>query len=205
MEYKPYILGINGSPYKDGIVVELLSLVLNAAEKEGAEIKTVHLYDLKSIRIGGAYSKDPATDTVANMPQDDITALYPEILRADGIVFATPVYWANMSAVMKDFIEHLSPLENDGFALLGKSAAFIAASKENEGGVEMAAMSMVAPITQMGVIVPPNAVMWYPSHWATSKGDHTGWAKEEAPSVGRNMVKLARLLKENPIHWGTGE
>ncbi len=202
MGSSPYILGINGSPHTRGIVCELLNAVVDAAAKEGAETKIVHLYELQTTPSRGAYSTDPASDTSANMPRDGITDLYPEILRADGIILATPVYWANMSAVMKDFIEHLTPLENDGFALQGKVAAFIAASKENEGGVEMAAMSMVAPLAQMGVLIPPNAVMWYPSHWATARENHTDWAKEDAPKVGRNMVKLINQLKERQIEWG---
>jgi len=103
---------------------------------------------------------------------------------------------------MKDFIEHLTPLENDGFRLQGKLAAFIAASKENEGGVEMAAMSMVAPLAQMGVLIPPNAIMWYPANWSSARTDHTGWAKEDAPKVGRNMVRLIKMFKEQPIDWG---
>jgi multimeric flavodoxin WrbA len=198
---QPYIIGVNGSPHTDGVVHELLSLVLDAAASEGSETRLINLYELESIRVRGHYSKDPASEIPANAPQDDITALYPEILRADGIVFGTPVYWANMSAVMKDFIEHLTPLENAEDTLLGKVAAFIAASKENEGGVEMAAMSMVAPIAQMGMLIPPNAVMWYPSKWASARNEHTSWAREDAPIVGRNMVKLIKQLKENPIDW----
>lgn len=199
MSYKNFVLGINGSPHKDGIVNELLSSVLAGAAEEGAEVKTIHLYDLQSHPVQGLYSIDPSRETVSNTQEDDITKLYPEILRADGIVLATPVYWANMSAVMKNFIEHLTPLENDGFQLRGKIAAFIAASKENEGGIEMAAMSMVAPLAQMGVLIPPNAILWYPGTWQTSRSDNSGWAKEDAPIVGKNMVRLAQLLKENPL------
>jgi multimeric flavodoxin WrbA len=201
MDNKPFILGINGSPNKDGVVFELLNSVLVASQEQGAETKTIHLYDLKTVPTGGAYSKDPTSNTVANAVRDEITDLYPEILRADGLVFATPVYWANMSAVMKDFIEHLTPLENDGFALQGKVAAFIAASKENEGGVEMAAMSMVAPMTQMGVLIPPNAVMWYPSYWSNAREEKVAWAKEDTPKVGRSMVRLIEQLKTTPIDW----
>lgn len=90
-------------------------------------------------------------------PRDDITDLYPEILRADGLALATPAYWANMSAVMKNFIEHLTPLENDGFLLEGKVAAVIAASKENEGGIEMAAMSLVVALIAMGILFSPSS------------------------------------------------
>lgn len=198
---KALILGINGSPHKEGIVAELLRLVLDSAREHGAETKTVNLYDLRIVHEPGFYSENAKKELPENMPPDDITALYPEIVRADGLVFATPVYWANMSGVMKDFIDHLTPLENDHFKLQGKIAAFIAASKENEGGVEMAVMSMVTAMAQMGVLIPPNAVMWYPGKWVTSEKSFESWAKEDAPIVGKNMVKLIELLKSNPIKW----
>ncbi len=201
MSEKPLILGINGSPHQDGIVAELLGITLTAAENAGATTEIIHLYDLTSIHTQGLYSESPELETIKNIPKDDITALFPKIIKADGLVFATPVYWSDMSAVMKDFIEHLTPLENDGFLLNGKVAVFIAASKENEGGLEMAAMSMVGPLAQMGVLIPPNGVMWYPGHWSTAEGEHNGWAKEWAPTVGRSMTELIMLLKKHPIQW----
>lgn len=198
---KPFFIGVNGSPYTDGIVCELLNSVLGAAAEAGAETKVVNLYELRMTPISGNYSRDHGSETIANAPKDDVVALYPEILRADAIVLATPVYWANMSAVMKNFIEHLTPLESDGFHLEGKLAAVIAASKENEGGVEMAAMAMAAPLMQMGMLMSPNSVMWYPGQWMSGRTDYTDWAKREAPEVGRSMVELINLLREHPIEW----
>ncbi len=198
---KPFVLGINGSPHKDGIVMQLLNRVLEGAQKEGAETKVIHLYELNSVRTPGYYSQDPNKETPSMMPQDDIVKLYPEILRADGLVLATPVYWANMSAAMKDFIEHLTPLENDGFQLEGKVAAFISASKENEGGLEMAAMLMVGALAQMGVLIPPNSVLWHPAKWNNTDRQAVSWAWEGSPMVGRNMVKTIKMFKKNPIAW----
>lgn len=201
MSAAPFILGICGLPHKSGIVQELLELLLEGARKAGAETKIVDLYGLDIVHERGLYSEDPKKAVPENMPPDGITALYPEILRADGLVLATPTYWANMSGIMKDFIDHLTPLENNNFMLEGKVAAFIATSKENEGGVEMAAMSMVAALTQMGVLIPPNAIMWYPGSWVRAEKKTEGWAKEDAPIVGRNMVQLIKLLQKYPIEW----
>ena len=198
-----FILGINGSPHHEGTTCELLNLLLSGASEAGAETRVVHLYDLNIVHEPGHYSQNPLKAVPSEMPRDGIVELYPEILRADGLVFATPVYWANMSGVMKDFIDHLTPLENDGFQLEGKVAAFIAASKENEGGLEMAVMSMVTALAQMGVLIPPNSVMWYPGGWTTTRKKFDSWAKKDAPKVGRNMVKLVEILKKNKIEWSS--
>ncbi len=203
MADRPFILGVSGSPHAQGTVQELLGLVLSGASKAGAETKIVNLYALDIVHEKGFYSEDPQKAIPENMPPDGITALYPEIVRADGIVLATPVYWANMSGIMKDFIDHLTPLENKDFALEGKVAAFIAASKENEGGVEMAAMSMVAALGQMGVLIPPNAILWYPGAWVNAENMVSSWAQIDAPKVGRNMVQLIELLRKHPIFWSS--
>lgn len=200
MAAKPFILAVNGSPHKDGTVQELVELVLAGAREAGAETRTIHLYDLKMEHAPGNYSRDPNTEIIQHMPKDDLTALYPEIIRADGLVLGTPVYWSNMSGAMKDFIDRLTPLENEDFKLYGKIAAFVAASKENEGGATMAVMSMVTALAQMGVMIPPEAIMWHPGSWTTTEGA-ASWAKEDAPMVGRNMVRLSRLLSEQKFTW----
>lgn len=195
----PLVVGINGSPFKDGIVNKLLDSALEGARLEGAEIATIHLCDLQIGYEKGSYSKDPAViDDSAN---DDFTALLPRLLRADAFVFATPVYWANMSGAMKTFIDRMIYLENNGSRLEGKPAAFIAASKENEGGLEMAVMSMVAAVTQMGVLIPANSILWYPGDWTTTSGTMKNWAEQFAPLAGRNLVKISRILETSDIKW----
>lgn len=198
---EPYLIGINGSPHKQGNTACILQKVLDTAQHAGAKTKIVHLYDCKVIREPGYYSEDPAKAISKNMPNDDLTALFSEIRRADGLVFATPTYWANMSAAMKDFIERLTALENEDYALEGKVASFIATSKENEGGVEMAAMSMVMAVAQMGVLIPPNAIIWSPGDWKSAHETSVDWAWDHAKYVGKNMVDLITLFNKEQIIW----
>ena len=193
---KPFIIGVNGSPHADGIVVELLDLALEGAKEFDAEVKRLDLYSLNIKPTPGNFSRDPATEVVAAMPDDDMKALYADIARADGLVFATPVYWMNMSAVMKNFIERLTPLEVE---MEGKLAAFISASKENHGGGESAAMAMATALLQMGCMVPPNGVIWHPAGtW------HEDWPRIDATRVGKTMVNIIKLLPPNN-DWIEGE
>jgi len=78
---KPFVLGVNGAPYKDGVVMELLASVLQGAQSEGAEVDTINLYEVDSQFVKGAYSEDPGLETVAQTPKDGLTELYPTILR----------------------------------------------------------------------------------------------------------------------------
>jgi len=190
------ILGVNGSPHPAGATAKLLNAVLEGARFAGGETEVLNLYDLRINPTEGLYSINPNLETVANMPDDDMKALYKKIQRAAGIVFATPNYWALMSGPMKTFIDRLTPLENE-YKLTGKIAAFIAVSKENQGGTEFAAISMLIPIVQMGFIIPPFSVLWYPSDAQQAQGTkETCWAFNDAPFVGRNMVKLAERIAD---------
>lgn len=192
---KPFVLAINGSPHGDGVVAELLDLTLAGAAEFGAAVKRVDLYAMHILPTPGNFSRDPATETVAAMPADDMLALYPEIARADALVFGTPVYWMNMSGVMKTFIDRLTPLESEGNQLEGKLAAFIAASKENHGGAESAAMAMATALLQMGVMIPPNGIMWHPGAWEFDGKEQASWAMNDAPRVGKTIVNLIEALR----------
>ncbi|WP_180979937.1 flavodoxin family protein [Mesotoga sp. B105.6.4] len=40
--------------------------------------------------------------------EDDMLDLYGEVVAADVIIFSTPIYWWNMSAQLKTFLDRLS-------------------------------------------------------------------------------------------------
>ncbi len=67
---------------------------------------------------------------------DDFIGLIHQILNYNTIVFATPVYWYSMSAILKTFIDRLSDLltiEKDlGRQLRGKSMLLLYCSSDNE-------------------------------------------------------------------------
>lgn len=195
------IIGILGSPHKDGGTARLLQLAIDGAASVGAQTEMIYLYDLNIGFEDGSYSKDPTSVTLTSVPGDDMKIVYPKMIEADGFIFATPTYWMNMSAIMKNFIDRLTPLEHDGFHLKGKVAAFIGHSKENEGGVEQAVMSMIAPLLQMGVLIPPGGAMWHPGSWTTSSGESQSWAEIDAPKVGADMVRFIKTIRECGFKW----
>lgn len=196
----PYILGINGSPHQHGATIQLLKAVLAGAEAAGAETEIVDLYYQHIEPSLGLYSVNPDLEVIENMPDDDMRRLYPKIQRAIGMVFATPNYWSFMSGPMKIFLDRLTPLENDGYQLTGKIAVCIAASKENQGGTELAALSILMTVVQMGFMVPPFGTLWYPGNIQQARGEiQKQWAMADASQVGKNIVMLAARTAN--IEW----
>ncbi len=65
---------------------------------------------------------------------DEFLALVQLILKADSVVFATPVYWYSMSGAMKDFFDRLTDLleidKPSGRLLKGKDVWLLAVGTE---------------------------------------------------------------------------
>ena len=96
------ILGIMGSPRKNGNTHILVSKILEGATAEGAVGDTLFLADLAIQECDGCHACWKGTECSKN---DDMNHLYPKIITSDGIVFGTPVYWYGPTALMKGFID----------------------------------------------------------------------------------------------------
>jgi len=72
--------------------------------------------------------------------KDDMQPLYEKVRDAQGVIFATPVYWFNVSAQMKLFIDRTYAVhDEDGYALTGKDVGVILTYEDEDvfasGGV----------------------------------------------------------------------
>jgi multimeric flavodoxin WrbA len=103
-------------------------LALRAAEgvkAEGGEADVVAIGNLKIAPCN-------ACDSCRTRPEagcvikDDMQPLYQKIKEAQGIIFATPVYWFNVSAQMKLFIDRTYAIHGQGgYAFTGKDVGVI--------------------------------------------------------------------------------
>ena len=96
------ILGVIGSPRKNGNTDILVSKMLAGAKKEGAVIDVLYLNDLKIKECIGCHI---CWEEKQCPMQDDMCAIYPIIVENDIIIFGTPVYWYGPTALMKMFID----------------------------------------------------------------------------------------------------
>jgi multimeric flavodoxin WrbA len=104
------ILGVGGSPRKNGNTDILLDRFLKGAESAGAEIKKVHLreYSIESC-IGCEACRKDRTCTKFH---DGMELLYPEIEGSKGLILGSPTYNYNVTSAMKSFIDRLYPYYN---------------------------------------------------------------------------------------------
>ncbi|MFC1712273.1 flavodoxin family protein [Candidatus Poribacteria bacterium] len=96
------LLGVVGSPRKNGNTHILVTRILEGAEKEGAEAESIFLSDLNIQECNGCHACWKGKECNKH---DDMNGIYPKIIGSDVIVFGTPVYWYGPTALMKAFID----------------------------------------------------------------------------------------------------
>ncbi|MDP2730688.1 MAG: flavodoxin family protein [Dehalococcoidales bacterium] len=96
------VLGIAGSPRRDGNTDILLAELMRGAASKGAEVKTIVLADLK---ISPCEHCDNCLKTGECKIQDDMQTIYQEFERADVVVLASPIQFSGITAPMKAMID----------------------------------------------------------------------------------------------------
>ena len=101
------VLGIAGSPRRDGNTDLLLAEVMRGAASKGAEVKTIVLNDLD---ITPCQHCDACQKEGKCRIDDDMQMVYRELEEADRIVLASPIQFMGVTAQMKAMIDRLQAL-----------------------------------------------------------------------------------------------
>lgn len=97
-----YVLGIVGSPRRQGNTEVLVDEVLQGAAEAGARVEKVLLTRLT---IAPCTACDACQETGECVLQDDMAGLLDKMRRAQVWVLGTPVYWWGPSAQFKTFLD----------------------------------------------------------------------------------------------------
>jgi len=97
------IVCLMGSPRRDGNSARLAGCFLDAARSRGAEVRSFHLNDLQ---MRGCQACNACKiDHDRCVVQDDLAEVLDAVFDADLLVFASPVYYGDVSAQLKTFID----------------------------------------------------------------------------------------------------
>jgi multimeric flavodoxin WrbA len=123
------ILALIGSPRKGGNTDIIVNQILEGAMTQGHKTTTLYLYDYEILPCIDCRTckKGKLVCTL----KDDMVKIYPELEKADLIIFGTPIYWYGPTAKMKLLIDRLRPfIANE--KLKHKKALIVAPSAEGE-------------------------------------------------------------------------
>ncbi|MCG7845383.1 MAG: flavodoxin family protein [Methanomassiliicoccales archaeon] len=92
------VLGLNGSPRRDGNSVTLLREALRGAEAEGADVLW---FDLAFMEIAPCEACEECFKDGECVILDEMCRLYDVLDEADAIIVASPIYFSGMSSQTK--------------------------------------------------------------------------------------------------------
>lgn len=94
------ILVLNGSPHFDGPTSDMVKAFAEGAQEAGHEVKEFNVAHM-NIRGCMACEYCHTKNKGVCVQKDDMQRIYPEILFADMVVFASPVYYFTLSAQLQ--------------------------------------------------------------------------------------------------------
>jgi len=104
-------IAIQSSPNTDGLTAGSAQAVLDGFEAEGGEVELLHLNQM-DIRPCLACEEGWGNCRDGDCIQDDdLVLIRGKIAEADALVFATPVYWHDLSESAKRFLDRLRRTE----------------------------------------------------------------------------------------------
>jgi multimeric flavodoxin WrbA len=106
------ILGISGSVRKRGNTEFMINLALEAAEQiEGVKTKLIKLRELKIEPCTACLrcSDQPEGEYPCPYYKDNDDMPYADLIDADGILLATPVYFGTVSSLLKTYMDRTEP------------------------------------------------------------------------------------------------
>lgn len=125
-------MGIVGSPRKNSNTAYLVQKALDSARKSGVE---VGIYNLGEMNIEPCIACDICKLTGECPKDDDIDGILSELKEVQGIIIGSPVYFGNVSAQLKMFMDRSRPLRSD-FKLKDKVCGAVAVGGARNGGQE---------------------------------------------------------------------
>jgi multimeric flavodoxin WrbA len=132
MKKSKRVLILTASPRKNG---NSTILALKAAEGVNANGGEADVTPIGNLKIAPCNACDICRDKpeMGCVIKDDMQPLYQQIKDAHGIIFATPVYWFNVSAQMKIFIDRTYATYDGGdYAFTGKNVGVILAYEDED-------------------------------------------------------------------------
>lgn len=109
------IVGITGSLRKDGNTETAVREALRLCKEQGAETELITLYDKKIQDI-----------SVGQRIDDDVPAIIEKMKNADAIIIGSPVYFGDVSGVLKCLLDRCLVVKKQGMLFKNKIGGCIA-------------------------------------------------------------------------------
>lgn len=193
---KRKIVGISCSPRKGKTTAAALAVCLDAAKEQVAGLET-ELIELADLSIPAQLA---AGQPLKDGETDDFASLVPKLGDPSvvGIIVGSPVYFGNMSALCKAFLDRCVAFRKDSFRLRNKVAGVLAVGGARNGGQELTIRSIQTALMGQDMVVVGDgepsgrigATLWNQNDSIAADDFGTNTAEK----LGRRVAELATMI-----------
>ena len=190
-----YVLMVNGSPHKEGNTFIALNEMDRIFRAEGIETEILHIGNQD---IRGCIACRSCAKTGKCVFNDAVNEAAPKLARCQGLVVASPVYYASANATLIAFLDRLFfSTRFDKTMIVGASVA-----AARRGGLTATYDELNKYFGISGMPIAPG------QYWNGIHGREPGEANEDAEglqmmrTLARNMVFLMRGIEMAKEKYG---
>jgi multimeric flavodoxin WrbA len=154
MESGRYVLGVVGSPNREGRTSKLVSAALEGARRKGAPAELIHLADHVVAACKDCLPWVCRENRKCTYQDEAFEYLSEKILRAGALILGTPVYWWDTSGMVKYLILKMFRVYAPSAPLQGMAALGIAVA----GGTGNGLVSGVRPVYHFFQVMQMRAI-----------------------------------------------
>ncbi len=193
------VIAINGSPHKKGNTYHALTMVGKQLEQNGIDFEIIHIGH-KSIRGCSACGQCfKNKDEKCAMKDDGVNEVIQMMKHADGIILASPVYYAGIAGTMKCFLDRAFYVAgSNGGLFRNKVGASVVAVRRTGGSITFDNLNHYLLYSEM--------MLASSNYWNIIHGRIPGEVHEDAEGIqimevlGNNMawqLKMKDATKES--------
>ncbi|MBP2144377.1 multimeric flavodoxin WrbA [Methanococcus voltae] len=191
------ILGISGSPKKEGNTSYLVKKALEEAEKLGFETEFISLAGLE---LNPCIACEMCKKGENCIIIDDIEDIVDSMDEADGIILGSPVYFGGVSAQLKMIMDRSRSLRANR-KLKNKVGAAISVGASRNGGQETTIRQIhdYMHIQSMIVVADEFPTAHYGgTGWGSTPGDcaNDEFGTMTAQNVGKKVAEVLKLINK---------
>ncbi len=200
-------LAINGSHRKGKNTAIMLRLVLEEMERGGVETELLEISEL-NIQFCKACNRC-LTKTECSIQDDDVSGVAEKMVAADAIIIGSPVYFGNVTSMLKTLMDRTRWMHMSENLLDGKLGAALTHAGLRNGGQEMTQLILERFLQHQGLRVVEARDPWSGVYnlgpmgtlFDSLDGDEMRWKRgvmEDSLTVktcrvlGKNLLRLLK-------------
>jgi multimeric flavodoxin WrbA len=187
------VVAFNGSPRKEGNTAALIKHVLAELEKEGIETEIVQVGGKSIHGCIACWKCHESKDKKCVLDNDIVNDCIEKMIEADGIILASPTYFADLTPELKALIDRAGFVSGANDGLLRRKVGAAVVAVRRAGSIHVFdSINHFFTISQM--IIPGS------SYWNIGMGLAEGDVEKDEEGIrtmqvlGQNMAWLLKKL-----------